>query len=32
MAIIINETDHTYGFSDYGFIESLITAIEKEMG
>ena len=32
MAIIINETDHIYGFSDYGFIESLITAIEKEMG
>lgn len=32
MAIIINETDHIYGFSDYGFIESLITAIENEMG
>lgn len=32
MAIIINETDHIYVFSDYGFIESLITAIEKEMG
>ncbi|ENE5467884.1 hypothetical protein ABH717_000802 [Escherichia coli] len=32
MAVIINETDNIYGFSDYGFIESLITAIENEMG
>ncbi|HGK7448381.1 TPA: hypothetical protein ACJ525_005757, partial [Klebsiella variicola subsp. variicola] len=31
MAIIINETDQIYGFSDYGFIDSLIIAIENKM-
>ena len=31
MAIIINETDQIYGFSDYGFIDSLIIAIEDRM-
>ncbi|EPU1376772.1 hypothetical protein ACVUPA_005403, partial [Klebsiella pneumoniae] len=32
MAIIINEADHIYGFSDYGFLESLIKAIENRIG
>lgn len=32
MAIIINEVDHIYGFSDYGFLESLIKAIENRIG
>ncbi|MEI9606315.1 MULTISPECIES: hypothetical protein [Klebsiella/Raoultella group] len=32
MAVIINETDNIYGFSDYGFISSLITAIENRTG
>lgn len=32
MAIIINEADHIYGFSDYGFLECLIKAIENRIG
>ncbi|HGO4235247.1 hypothetical protein [Klebsiella pneumoniae] len=32
MAIIINEADHIYGFSDYGFLEYLIKAIENRIG
>lgn len=32
MAIIVNEADDIYGFSDYRFIESLIKSIENRIG